>query len=59
MAWGMTVMSKRWFLILMPMSGSCMLTIIRSICRAKNRRAQPRDGPGHSLAPLAVTPGTL
>lgn len=27
-------MSSLWFLILMPMSGSCMLTIIRSICGA-------------------------
>lgn len=41
MAWGMMVMSKRWFLILMPMSGSCMLTIMRSICRASPCHAQP------------------
>lgn len=34
-------MSKRWFLILMPMSGSCMLTIIRSICPASIGHAQP------------------
>lgn len=51
-------MSKRWFLILMPMSGSCMLTIIRSICGARNRRAQPRQGgtgAGHSLGPPTGT----
>lgn len=45
-------MSKRWFLILTPMSGSCMLTIIRSICRASTRHAQPPaqgTGPGYCL----------
>lgn len=58
MAWGMTVIRRRWLRTLTPMSGSCMPTTTRSIC-GKEPDLRPgcsQDGGGGSSArrPVAL-----
>lgn len=46
MAWGITVIRSLWFLIFMPMSGSCMATITFSICEGNTHlvaRTRPQE----------------